>query len=126
MSPQILHGLSNVILTPNVNEFHRLCEKFNVSKDSGPSLLSEKMGGLVTIIKKGNIDIISLGSSISLINQEENSPRRCGGQGDILAGSIGTFLAWSSKYSRQIFPIPKTVLSAYGFVINFFFSLLSN
>jgi ATP-dependent NAD(P)H-hydrate dehydratase len=28
------------------------------------------------------------------------SPRRCGGQGDVLAGALGTFLAWARNAER--------------------------
>ena len=33
----------------------------------------------------------------SYVCDEMGSPRRCGGQGDVLAGTIATFLAWSTR-----------------------------
>jgi len=51
------------------------------------------LGG-VTIVQKGTKDIISDGVGY-LECCEDGSPRRCGGQGDVLSGSIATFLAWS-------------------------------
>ena len=35
--------------------------------------------------------------SRSYVCDELGSPRRCGGQGDVLAGTIATFLAWSTR-----------------------------
>lgn len=32
---------------------------------------------------------------------ETGSPRRCGGQGDITSGSIGTFLSWAHAYKEK-------------------------
>ncbi len=32
---------------------------------------------------------------------EEGSPRRCGGQGDLLAGTLGTFVGWSTQFSKR-------------------------
>ena len=47
----------------------------------------------VTIIKKGNVDIISDGRDV-LLNDAEGMPKRCGGIGDLLSGAIGTFTYW--------------------------------
>tara|TARA_R110002050_G_scaffold112879_1_gene227357 strand:+ start:42 stop:674 length:633 start_codon:yes stop_codon:yes gene_type:complete len=57
------------------------------------SELASKLGG-VTIFRKGRTDVITNGK-VTLEYHEDGSPRRCGGQGDITAGSIGTFLAWN-------------------------------
>ena len=35
---------------------------------------------------------------------EGGSPRRCGGQGDVLAGTLATFLAWASIAKRDAMP----------------------
>ena len=32
---------------------------------------------------------------------EKGSPRRCGGQGDITAGTIATFLAWAVRKAQN-------------------------
>lgn len=75
-------------------------------------LLAEKMGG-VTVLRKGLVDIISDGSSceccgrygyatylvrtmcVGVTCEESGCPRRQGGQGDILSGSVGLFLYWT-------------------------------
>ena len=33
--------------------------------------------------------------------KEKGSPRRCGGQGDILAGAIGVFFAWATQTEKR-------------------------
>jgi ATP-dependent NAD(P)H-hydrate dehydratase len=53
------------------------------------------LGG-VTIVQKGSKDVISDGVGYIECN-EDGSARRCGGQGDVLSGSIATFLSWSYK-----------------------------
>lgn len=71
------------------------------------------------IIQKGAEDKISDGKysmfrktiyvvtvSIAIVSKEEGSPRRCGGQGDVLSGMLATFLAWgrflhSQQQSKQ-------------------------
>jgi hydroxymethylpyrimidine/phosphomethylpyrimidine kinase len=65
--PQVIKGYASAILTPNVNEFQRLCESQNISfdpehKDSMAMRLSQALGN-VTIVQKGDVDVISNGKS---------------------------------------------------------------
>jgi len=64
--------------------------------------LSSELGG-VAVFRKGGTDIISDGDRAVLLgpNQEEGSPRRCGGVGDLLAGSTALLLNWALE--RQNF-----------------------
>ena len=79
-------------------------------------LLAAKLGNLV-IVRKGQVDLITNGekgedfspqrrgtvlkSSVSscpiavIECDERGSPRRCGGQGDLLSGTIGLFSHWT-------------------------------
>lgn len=123
--PDLLNGYQNVILTPNVMEFKRLwdatvgkeagCDSRDCAESSMPSdaieatrRLSRAFGG-VTVLRKGREDAIvadgdggdtaaasptAASPSVAVV-AESGSPRRCGGQGDVLAGSLGTFLAWA-------------------------------
>jgi ATP-dependent NAD(P)H-hydrate dehydratase len=50
--------------------------------------------GHVTILHKGAIDVISDGRT-TVASVTQGSPRRCGGQGDILAGTAGLFAAYA-------------------------------
>ncbi|KAJ8445748.1 hypothetical protein Cgig2_026075 [Carnegiea gigantea] len=88
-----------VVLTPNVNEYKRLVQRvFNteMNDQEDPEQLlglvkwlmigsgSLRIGG-ITILKKGKSDLISDGNTVCSVSTI-GSPRRCGGQGDILSG----------------------------------------
>ncbi|CAE6513190.1 unnamed protein product [Rhizoctonia solani] len=98
--PGVVKGNNRAVLTPNVVEFKRLCEALKVDTKGEPSsfapLLSKALGG-VTIIQKGSTDLIVSGDQVEEIN-EPGGLKRCGGQGDILSGLTGTFLAWGKSY----------------------------
>lgn len=90
-----------VVLTPNVNEYKRLVQRvFNTEmNDQGDpeQLLSlVKWIGGITILMKGKSDLISDGNTVCSVSTF-GSPRRCGGQGDILSGSVAVFLSWVRK-----------------------------
>jgi ATP-dependent NAD(P)H-hydrate dehydratase len=51
----------------------------------------------VIICKKGIVDLVSDGRYAYVISVE-GSLKRCGGQGDLLSGMLGTF----SKYGRNL------------------------
>ncbi|KAL4380453.1 ATP-dependent (S)-NAD(P)H-hydrate dehydratase isoform X2 [Arachis hypogaea] len=87
----LVSGYGLAVLTPNVNEYKRLVEKVLSSEvndvDATQQVLSlaKKIGG-VTILKKGKSDLISDGDTVKSVSIY-GSPRRCGGQGDVLSGS---------------------------------------
>jgi NAD(P)H-hydrate repair Nnr-like enzyme with NAD(P)H-hydrate dehydratase domain len=56
------------------------------------SQLASRLG--VTILRKGSIDVMSDGT-VACIAATRGCPRRVGGQGDMLAGAAGTFVAWT-------------------------------
>ena len=72
-------------------------------KDSPPeklaSLLSKAFGD-VTILQKGASDIISNGDRNEVVDIT-GGLKRVGGQGDILSGAVGTFLAWGKSYEES-------------------------
>ncbi|CAN8300602.1 unnamed protein product [Cochlearia groenlandica] len=89
------------VLTPNVNEYKRLVHKvLNCEVDeqnAEDQLLSlAKLIGGVTILRKGKSDLISNGETVKSVSIY-GSPRRCGGQGDILSGSVAVFLSWAQQ-----------------------------
>ncbi|CAH8503778.1 unnamed protein product [Schistosoma turkestanicum] len=94
-SPSLIEGYDKAILTPNIVEFSRLYYSVftfqpNDTEDATRSL-AEKLG--VTIVRKGPIDVISNGqTTVQCVDQ--GSPRRCGGQGDILSGTMSVFNYW--------------------------------
>ncbi|XP_048627373.1 ATP-dependent (S)-NAD(P)H-hydrate dehydratase isoform X2 [Brassica napus] len=89
------------VLTPNVNEYKRLVQKvLNCEVDEEKAedqlrSLAKQIGG-VTILRKGKSDLISNGEIVKSVSIY-GSPRRCGGQGDILSGSVAVFLSWAQQ-----------------------------
>ncbi|KAJ1566378.1 hypothetical protein HK405_010072 [Cladochytrium tenue] len=61
--------------------------------------LSRRLGN-VFIMQKGSEDVLTDGTT-SIACSFPGSPRRCGGQGDILSGTLATFLAWTALAARQ-------------------------
>jgi len=72
--------------------------------------LARKLGG-VTILRKGAVDIISNGEHAAFCT-ETGSPRRCGGQGDVLAGSAGLWYAWALQAQKRQHDKPTAKSSA--------------
>ncbi|XP_069061215.1 ATP-dependent (S)-NAD(P)H-hydrate dehydratase isoform X2 [Pleurodeles waltl] len=97
--PSIIQGYKQAILTPNVIEFSRLYEAVirdpvDTNDHDGCVLrLSQSMGNL-TIVQKGERDLISDGEKV-IVCSHEGSSRRCGGQGDLLSGSLGVLAHWA-------------------------------
>jgi len=118
--PSIIKGYQLAVLTPNVMEFGRLCEATKIDPKGEKPL--EKLCdyfGNVTIVRKGASDIISNGKE-TIECSEEGSPRRCGGQGDFLAGSLGVFMGWATQLSNREdskdvkLDTPPLMLASYG------------
>ncbi len=93
-SPTMINGSSNCIITPNIREFQRLHNAF-VNSPNTQDVLSLANRLRATICLKGRHDIIADEQSQIVYESEYSCPRRCGGQGDLLAGCIGTLLAWN-------------------------------
>lgn len=109
-----------VVLTPNVNEYKRLVQKVlncEVDEQDAPEQLlslAKRIGG-ITILRKGKSDLICDGETVNSVSIY-GSPRRCGGQGDILSGSVAVFLSWARQWKLaaegdlSISPINPTML----------------
>lgn len=120
----LVRGYRRAVLTPNVVEFKRLSDQAGIDPNTPPEeralSVSKALGG-VTILQKGQSDIIAINtegakshdvSKISPYESEQNEivivetpggMKRCGGQGDILSGSVGAFLAWAKCYESGAF-----------------------
>ncbi|KAG2428236.1 hypothetical protein HYH02_014418 [Chlamydomonas schloesseri] len=122
--PEYAAGYANCVLTPNVAELGRIGAAVGVPlpgrmsdawQAHAPSI-AQAFGGPV-IVAKGPTDLICVpspstsSSSSSGEQQQELRPlleckdqgalRRCGGQGDVLAGTIAAFLCWAAKQQQQ-------------------------
>jgi len=124
----LIRGYRRAVVTPNVVEFKRLSEAVGIEPstpfESRASLVSKALGG-VTVLQKGPHDIIasnttgaSLAQPHELSKIPEDEPldeekltkvdvegglKRCGGQGDVLSGCVGTWLAWGKCYETGAF-----------------------
>lgn len=109
--PSLIDNYENCILTPNIMEFERLYQKVTgvkseeIRQENDKKKLAQKLAETlrVNILMKGHLDNIS-----SPNNQEplqcgiEGSPRRCGGQGDLLAGALAVSYYWAIKNRDKI------------------------
>ena len=124
----IIKGYRRAVLTPNVVEFKRLSEQIGIDPkipdDQRAALVSKSLGG-VTVLQKGAKDIISsdttgdeadlkgsrmegadVGAEMIQETVEvdvEGGLKRSGGQGDVLSGCVGTFMAWGRCYEDGVF-----------------------
>ncbi|XP_061482609.1 ATP-dependent (S)-NAD(P)H-hydrate dehydratase isoform X1 [Rhineura floridana] len=97
--PSLIQGYPRAILTPNAMEFSRLYEAMlrdpvDSSDHHGCLLRLSQVLGNLTIVQKGERDLISDGEKV-LVCSHEGSSRRCGGQGDLLSGSLGVLAHWA-------------------------------
>lgn len=102
---------SKCILTPNYREFQRLFTEFNlvdVNSIKNVENLALKLDA--TIVCKGSQDIISNGHE-TIVCDSESGLRRVGGIGDVLAGTLATFIGWSNSLD-QCFEACRVVRAA--------------
>ncbi|KAH6562936.1 hypothetical protein BASA60_000936 [Batrachochytrium salamandrivorans] len=96
----LVMGYKNVVLTPNINELKRLYVSrgidYSGNIEESVAQLSKALG-FSTILCKGPSDIVVTGDEIRIV-LDNASLRRCGGQGDVLAGVLGAFLAWTNGF----------------------------
>jgi ATP-dependent NAD(P)H-hydrate dehydratase len=100
----LVKDYNGVILTPNAIEFTRL---FGEDRADLPAAMA-KLGKGVTVIEKSRNDrIYDAETHEVLLCPEGGSGRRCGGQGDLLAGSLATFYCWALQNPQE--PNPANV-----------------
>uniref|UniRef100_A0A3Q3SDZ1 ATP-dependent (S)-NAD(P)H-hydrate dehydratase n=1 Tax=Mastacembelus armatus TaxID=205130 RepID=A0A3Q3SDZ1_9TELE len=118
--PSVIQGYQKGILTPNFMEFTRLYEALHHkpmdSSDYQGSVmqLSVAMGNL-TLVLKGEQDLITDGNKV-ISCSIEGSGRRCGGQGDLLSGSMGVLAHWAHAASAAgtVRSVNPSVVAAFG------------
>uniref|UniRef100_A0A1I8J3P8 ATP-dependent (S)-NAD(P)H-hydrate dehydratase n=1 Tax=Macrostomum lignano TaxID=282301 RepID=A0A1I8J3P8_9PLAT len=107
--PHLISGAGRVLLTPNIVELGRLrsalCDGDSPDTDeaaeSTARRISRSLGGGVALLCKGPVDVAVIdnddgnaAASSTLTCSVVGSPRRCGGQGDVLAGLALAFANW--------------------------------
>ncbi|CAN9497641.1 unnamed protein product [Ophioblennius macclurei] len=118
--PSVIQGYQKGILTPNFMEFTRLYEALHhqpvdsSDRQRGVLQLSAAMGNL-TLVLKGEQDLITDGSRV-ISCSVEGSGRRCGGQGDLLSGSMGVLAHWAHAASTAgtLRSLNPSVVAAFG------------
>lgn len=95
----LLEGWTNATLTPNKNEFNRIAAAVNIEVDiSNPAASLKKVVAALngpTVVQKGIMDAVSDGTTMAVCTLE-GSPRRAGGQGDVLSGTMAVFQCWAA------------------------------
>jgi ATP-dependent NAD(P)H-hydrate dehydratase len=123
LSEQAVRVVSWTLLYGMQVDFSRQGIDPNTPPEERASSVSKALGG-VTILQKGASDIIAVNTegaksreaheaSKVPLNEGEQSEvivvqtpgglKRCGGQGDILSGAVGAFLAWAKCYESSAF-----------------------
>nr|CRZ25691.1 Bm14087 [Brugia malayi] len=114
----IISGYEQAILTPNHSEFNRLYQSaFKVDKidrakvESGEAAweLASHIG--CTILQKGPHDVITNGEKLYR-EESVGSPRRCGGQGDLLSGALAVFSYWAIRKNDSAPTISSSVAAS--------------
>jgi ATP-dependent NAD(P)H-hydrate dehydratase len=109
--PDIINNYENCILTPNIAEFERLYEKVTgvkaeeQKKEKDKKQLAQDLAEKlrVNILMKGHLDTIASPNNQDPIQCGlDGSPRRCGGQGDLLAGALIASYYWAIKNRDKI------------------------
>ncbi|CAD6185683.1 unnamed protein product [Caenorhabditis auriculariae] len=102
----LLPKSESIVLTPNVVEFSRLCKavlkKENVLDIKDFDEIRQLAANLsremrVAIYLKGNSDLVVTPDGRVSKCDAKGSMRRCGGQGDVTAGTLGLLLSWARK-----------------------------
>lgn len=118
-----VRGARTVVLTPNLAEYSRLAAAVAGrdpaaarATDAVPPAaeLAAALAGPTLLQKgaraRGGADVVADGTAV-LCCAAAGAPRRCGGQGDVLAGATAAFLAWLARHNRSA---PAAVAPAYA------------
>lgn len=122
--PAIVKDYPGLILTPNAMEFSRLVKSIldiiispsPMVKPSDVKNLACAIGKNVVILHKGAKDVITDGHKDTEIVScgLAGSGRRCGGQGDLLAGAIAVFWWWAISSGANESSISPSIVACYA------------
>lgn len=98
--PEVVAGYEQAVLTPNAAEFRRLCQALGAQDMTLPQLCEKLKGPIV--LQKGAVDRICRPGQVEPLScSEPGAPRRPGGLGDFLAGSLAVLLGWAVARRRD-------------------------
>merc|ERR1712194_136745 len=99
--PELMRDYRSAVLTPNAAEFRRLAKVVAGDERADLRRVCQEMHGPI-ILLKGAVDRICGPDGERVLEcSEDGAPRRPGGLGDFLAGSLGTILAWACLRKRD-------------------------
>lgn len=102
--PDLLVGYAECVVTPNMMEYKRLSQALLGTEDGDIVGVCNALKG-PCVLQKGAVDrICQFGMDVPLECAEVGAPRRPGGLGDFLAGSLGTVLAWAMRQRQRNVP----------------------
>ncbi|KAL7526288.1 hypothetical protein ACHAXR_003927, partial [Thalassiosira sp. AJA248-18] len=90
-----LRGYERCVMTPNLMEMRRLNDASSSVASRGTEWEESVEKHSNIVVEKGNIDKIIQGGG-EMQCREEGGLKRSGGIGDVLAGTISAFMAWSA------------------------------
>lgn len=122
--PEIVKDYPGLIMTPNAMEFSRLA-KAVLDKSVSPNALvkvpdvkhvAETLGKNVIILHKGAKDVIVDGhkGTETVSCALAGSGRRCGGQGDLLAGCLTVFWWWAISAGTSECALSPSIVACYA------------
>mmetsp|Transcript_19955 Transcript_19955/g.34404 ORF Transcript_19955/g.34404 Transcript_19955/m.34404 type:complete len:342 (+) Transcript_19955:71-1096(+) len=125
--PDLVIGYSACVLTPNLSEFRRLATTLGVSLHGPQNDRVKKLGEVTmqlagpVVLSKGPVDAIH-DSRKTVLCTATAGLRRCGGLGDILAGSVATFISWVLAFLERtkaagdagVLEMNPMILAAFG------------
>ena len=91
--PELVRDYERCVLTPNAVECRRLAEALGLEGGAPVEEIAGALGN-VTVLRKGLEDEASDGRETVAVSGR-GSPRRSGGIGDVLSGTIGLTMAWA-------------------------------
>ncbi|KAK2588842.1 hypothetical protein KPH14_001712 [Odynerus spinipes] len=122
--PDIVKDYPGLILTPNAMEFSRLVKSIlEVSIQPSPMVkpadvkhLASTLGKNIVVLHKGAKDVIADGhkGTETVSCGLAGSGRRCGGQGDILAGSLAVFWWWAICSGTSESAVSPSIVACYA------------
>lgn len=107
--PDLVKGYTAAVLTPNAAEYRRLAKRVCGDEAAELIVLCHALGGPM-VLQKGAVDLICGPEMQSTTDDEPpahlecaepGAPRRPGGLGDFLAGSLSVLLGWAALRQKD-------------------------
>lgn len=102
--PELVKGYARAVLTPNSMEYKRLAKALVGDESADLQAVCNALEGTI-VLQKGPVDrVFAVGAGLTepLECNDVGSPRRPGGIGDLLAGSLTTVLAWAALREQSL------------------------